>query len=129
MNPKQVTDAYSAVLRLSNSVFPYKTARSIARLKKVLADEVDTIYEAEVAIVERFGGKVNKRTKFAEIEDPEQKEKCDAALEEFREQVDEIKLPVVDLSRYANTLRISPADIDALEGIVIFEGEGKERDG
>lgn len=126
MTPIQIGDAYRAVLRLSATVFPYAVARNIAKLKKRLEDEVDTVANAERAISEKYGGTF-KRDGTIIIEDPEKGEKCADELNEFRQQDDDIKLPVVDLSKYVDSIRISPADIDALEGIVIFEREERER--
>lgn len=122
MTPNQVTDAYKAILRLSNTVFPYKIARNISKLKKRLAEEVDTISRMEKAIVEKHGGEIRKDNSVA-IEGREQAEECADELNEFRLQDDDIDLPVVDLSKYASFIQISPSDIDALEGLVMFGGE------
>lgn len=122
MTPIQVISAYKAVLRLSETAFPYKTARSVAGLKNRLAEEVETISAAEKAIVEKYGGTISKNGAIS-IEDQEQAEKCADALNEFRNQDDDIRLPHVDLSKFSDNVRISPAAIDALEGIVIFEQE------
>lgn len=127
MTPNQVTNAYKAILRLSETVFPYKTARSAARLKNRLAEEVDTIAAAEKTIVEKYGGTISKNGTIS-IDDQEHADKCADALNEFRAQDDDIELPVVDLSKYADSIRISPADVDALEGIVLFEKETGEDD-
>lgn len=125
MTPNQVTNAYRAVLRLSDAVFPYATARNIARLKKRLEEEVNVISDEEKKIVERNGGEVRKDGTII-IEDPEQAGKCTEELNDFRQQEDDIKVPSVDLSKYVDMIRISPADIDALEGLVIF---GEEENG
>lgn len=125
MTPNQITSAYKAIIRLSNAVFPYKTARSIAKLKRRLAEEVDTISDTEKRIIEKYGGTVKKNGSVT-IEDREQADACVEELDGFREQEDDIKLPVVDLSKYVDSIRISPSDIDALDGIVIFEQEAEE---
>lgn len=120
MTPNQIKNAYRATLRLSNAVFPYKVARSISNLGNRLAEEVKTVSNVEKAIIEKYGGTV-ERNGAVTIEDPENACKCVEELNDFREQGDDIKLPVVDLSKYVDSIRISPADIDALEGLVIFE--------
>ena len=127
MTPIQIGDAYRAVLRLSNTVFPYAVARNIAKLKKRLEDEIDAVADAEKAIAAKYGGTF-KRDGTIVIEDPEKGEKCADELNEFRLQDDDIKLPVVDLSKYVDSIRISPADVDALEGIVTFE-KGEDKNG
>jgi len=131
MTPNQIVSAYKAVVRLSESVFPYKTARSIARLKKRLGEEVDAIAAAETAIVKKYGGNVSQDG-LVHIGDGAKADKLRALraeMNEFRRQDDEVKLPVLDISEYVDALRISPADIDALEGIVIFDREEKGGDG
>lgn len=127
MTPPQIMDAYKATLRLSNTVFPYKVARNVARLKRRLEEEAEIISDTEKAIIEKYGGTVDKNG-HASVGDPEKANECAEELNDFRKQEDDIKFQVIDLSKYINTIRISPSDIEALEGIVIFE-KGEVEDG
>lgn len=128
MTPAQIANAYKAVVRLSGSVFPYKTARSLARLKRRLSEEVDAVSAAERAIVENRGGNV-KSDGGIYIKGNDEVDKLVAELNQFRMQEDEVELPTVDISKYVDVLQISPNDIEALDGIVIFEKEEKDGDG
>lgn len=123
MTPKQVTAAYRAVLELSNIVLPYKSARSVATLAKRLAEENNVVADMEKNLVAEFGGKMRPGG-VCDFADQNTAKRFQTALEAAREQEDEIRLPTVDLSEYTNLIRITPASIDALEGIVIFEKEG-----
>lgn len=122
MTPNQITAAYRAVLELSNIVLPYKAARSVAGLKKRLAEENDIVVDMEKKLVAQYGGEV-RHGGACEFPDPDAAERFRAVLNEAREQEADIKLPTVDLSAHTGLIRISPAAIEALEGIVIFEKE------
>lgn len=127
MTPNQITAAYRAVLELSNVVLPYKAARRVTLLKKRLAEENDIVVDMEKKLVAQYGGEV-RHGGACEFPDPDAAERFRVVLSEAREQEADIKLPTVDLSAHTSLIRISPAAIDALEGIVIFE-KGEVEDG
>lgn len=120
MTPNQIKNAYRAIQELSGVVFPYRVARGIAALKKRLLEEVEAIAAMESALVEKYGGKID-RTGNAKVSG----KNAQAFVDEYNsmmEQNDEsIQLPVVDVSAFADTLRISPDAVDWLEGIVLFD--------
>ena len=122
MTPNEIKNAYRAVQELSGVVFPYRVSRGISALKKRLGEELDTVAGMEKALVEKYGGKVDRNGSITLSG-----ENAQAFSEEYNAimaQDDEsIKLPAVDVSAFADTLRISPGAVDALEGIVIFEKE------
>lgn len=121
MTPNKIVSAYKAIHELSSMVFPYKVSRNIASLKKRLTEEFDTVAAMEKAMVDKYDGKPhNGSFKFPDEKKAESfRKEYDAAMQ----QDDEIKLPVVDLSRYMDMVRISPNAVEALEGLVIFEKE------
>lgn len=120
MTPNQIKNAYRAIQELSGVVFPYRVARGIAALKKRLLEEVEAVAAMESALVEKYGGKID-RTGNAKVSG----ENAQAFVDEYNammEQNDEsIQLPVVDVIAFADTLRISPDAVGWLEGIVLFE--------
>lgn len=122
MTPNQITAAYRAILELSNTVLPYKAARSVTVLKKQLAEENDIVVDMEKKLVAQYGGEV-RHGGACEFPDPDSAERFRTVLNEAREQEADIKLPTVDLSAHTGLIRISPAAIEALDGIVIFEKE------
>lgn len=122
MTPNQITAAYRAILELSNTVLPYKAARRVTLLKKQLAEENDIVVDMEKKLVAQYGGEV-RHGGACEFSDPDVAERFRTVLNEAREQEADIKLPTVDLSAHTSLIRISPAAIEALDGIVIFEKE------
>lgn len=121
MTPKKVVSAYRAIKEISGTVFPYKTARAVALLKRRLQEESDIIADAQRSLVEHYGGKANgKRVDFA---DEEKASEFLTHYDSFMKEDTEIKLPAVDLSKYVNTMRLTPDIIEGLDGIVIFEKE------
>lgn len=127
MTPNEIKNAYRAVQELSGVVFPYRVSRGISALKKRLGEELDTVAGMEKALVEKYGGKVDRNGSITLSG-----ENAQAFSEEYNalmSQDDEsIKLPAVDVSAFADTLRISPGAVDALEGIVIFEKEDENNE-
>ena len=122
MTPNEIKNAYRAIQELSGVVFPYRVSRGISALKKRLGEELDTVAGMEKALVEKYGGKVDCSGSITL-----NREDAQAFSEEYNalmSQNDEsIKLPAVDVSAFADTLRISPSAVEALEGIVIFDKE------
>lgn len=122
MTPNKVVSAYRAIKEISSTVFPYKIARSVAALKRRLQEESDIIVNVERAMIEKHGGKaIGNRVDF---DAPEKAAAFQAEYDDFMSQDANIKLPTVDLSKYADTMRLTPDSIEALDGIVIFEREG-----
>lgn len=127
MTPSRILAAYRAVLELSNIILPYKAARSVMALKKRLADENDTVVDMEKKLAVEFGGEEIPGGAY-EFPDVDTNVRFQEALKEAKEQEDDIRLPTVDLSKYTSLIRISPASIEALDGIVIFEKGPKQEE-
>lgn len=121
MTPDKVLSAYRAIKEISGLAFPYKTARSVAKLKRRLQEEAEIVENANRALVEKYGGKLKGNK--VRFEDPEQFEKFQAEYNDFMGQDADIKLPTVDLSKHTSVMRLSPDTIEALDGIVLFEKE------
>ena len=125
MTPNEIKNAYRAIQELSGVIFPYRVSRGISTLRKRLGEELDTVAGMEKALVEKYGGKVDRNGSITLSG-----EHAQAFSEEYNalmSQDDEsIKLPAVDVSAFADTLRISPGAVDALEGIVIFDKEAED---
>lgn len=120
MTPIQIKNAYKAIQELSGVVFPYRVSRGISALKKRLSEELDTVNSMEKALVEKYDGKVSPNGSIKISGDNAQ-----AFADEFNalmaQDDDSVKLPTVDVSQFADMIRISPRAVEALEGIVIFE--------
>lgn len=121
MTANQIVNAYRAVHELKGLVFPYKTAREVARLKKKLDEEMTVIIGMEQAIVQKHGGKTKPNGSY-DFNSPASAAACKAELDGFNQEEVAVELPVVDLTEFVDQVSISPAAIEALEGIVIFEG-------
>ena len=126
MTPNEVVAAYKAVLELSKIVLPYKIARQVAALNRALKAEHDTVAAAERAISCEHGGVISNGGSL-DFPDAESANAFTAARAEYMEQDADIHLPKVDLTNFADQLRLSPESICALEGVVRFEKE--ENDG
>lgn len=119
MTPNKIVDAHRAIKEISGMVFPFKTARAVAALKRRLQEEYDTIANAERAMIKKHGGKANGA--IVDFDSPEKAAAFQAEYDDFMGQEAEIKLPTADLSKYTDMMRLSPDTIEALDGIVIFE--------
>lgn len=122
MTPNDIKNAYKAIQELSGTVFPYKVSRGIAALKKRLGEELETVAAMEMALVEKYGGIVEPNGS-VRVRGANSQAFADEYNDLMVQDDESIKLPVVDVSAYADTLRISPGAVEALEGIVIFEEE------
>lgn len=121
MTPKQIIGAYRAIHELANLTLPYKASRGILKLKKAINEEFESVRNYESQIREKYGGTKERDGSF-NFADPESAKAFVAEHEAFMADDDEnVKLPVVDLSKYADQLRLSAATMEALEGLVIFE--------
>ncbi len=121
MTPNQIVSAHEAIRELSRVVLPYKTARQVARLKRRIDEEFEVIVSMESSVMEEFGG--SKEQGRMQFPDSSAAEAFDEKMRLYMEEEAEMKLPTVDLSKYAENIRISPATIDALEGLVKWEAD------
>lgn len=121
MTPNQIVAAHKAMIELGGVVFPYKTARKVAGLKKRLADEVQAVLDMEKALAEQYGGKRQATGSYRF----ESQEKIAEYLEAHRLAMEEddpsIQFDPVDISKYTNQISISASSVEALDGLVIFE--------
>lgn len=123
ITPNRIVSAYKAIHELSGTVFPYREARGVAKLKKRLTEEFETVLGMEKSLVEEYGGKCASGS--YQFPDQDLAERFRQVYSAAMEQEDDIPLSAVDLSKYTDTIRLSPGAVEALEGLVIFEkGEG-----
>lgn len=120
MTPGQVMSAYKAVNELANCAFPYSVTRQVHALKKKLTDEFNIVLEAEKALVAKHKGTASENGSY-HFETVEAATAFHREYQDFLHQEGDVNLPKVDLSRCFDSIVISAASIDALEGIVIFE--------
>lgn len=125
MTPNDIKNAYKAIQELSGTVFPYKVSRGIAALRKRLGEELETVAAMEMALVEKYGGAI-ERGGSIKISGADAQAFSDAYNALMAQDDESIKLPVVDVSACADTIRISPGAVEALEGIVIFDKEAED---
>lgn len=125
MSPIQITGAYRAIRELSGIVLPYRSARAVAALKRRLEEEFEVVESQDISLAEKHGGK--KTSGGYHFDDDESMQAYMKEFDEIMNAEDEIKLPVVDLSKHTSILRVSPNTVEALDGIIIFEKE--ESDG
>lgn len=128
MTLQQVVKAYTHIEELSKSVFPYQTSRSLFRLKKRLREEFDVVLEMEEALVAEYDG-AKKQNGAYKFPTEEKQRQFIAAYDELMTKEQDIKLPVVDLSKYTGMIRISAAAMEALDGLILFEEANQEKDG
>lgn len=121
MTANQIVNAYRAVHELKGLILPYKAARAVAQLKKKLDEEMTVIIGMEQAIVRKHGGKTKSNGSY-DFASPAAAAACKEELDGFNGEEVEVELPVVDLTEFVDQVSISPAAIEALEGIVLFEG-------
>lgn len=120
MTLRQIVEAYAHINELSKSVFPYKTTKDLIRLKKRLKEEFDTVVAMEEALVEKYHGAKSANGAYR-FPDDKEREQFVIEYNQMTSQEHEIHLPAVDLSKYTGMLCLSPAAMEALEGIVTFE--------
>lgn len=123
MTPIQVVSAYKAINELTSVVLPYHATRSLTILKKELADEFETVATMERNLIEECGGEMAPDGTFHfpnEADTEEFMGKYNALMH----QDDDVKLPVADLSKYTDMIRISSNAVEALDGLVVFEPDG-----
>lgn len=122
MTPNEVKNAFRAIQELSSVVFPFRVSRGISALKKRLGEELDTVAGMEKALVEKYGGKI-ERNGSVTISGDNAKAFADEYNALMAQDDDSIKLPKVDVSAFVDMIRISPGAVEALDGIVTFEKE------
>lgn len=122
LKQREVIAAYKAVHELAEVRFPYKTAREVAALRRRLREEYETAAEREARLAEAMGVEAVGTGQFR-TKDPAKAEAFRKQNEKQMDEEAEIDLPVVDLSAFAETLRVSPDCLEALGGIVVFEKE------
>lgn len=120
MTPKNIMSAYKAISELSNCAFPYKITRQIRILRNRLSEEFEAVLDAEKTLVKKYEGELGPESSY--------KFKSSEAAAQFYTEYQkmiveecDINLPCVDISKYVDSITISTAAIDALDGLVIFE--------
>jgi len=122
ITPNEVLSAYRAIQELSKVVLPYKEARAVMNAKRALSTEFETVLAMETAMSDEFGVKRRRNGQF-DFPDNETAENFLQKYEAAMEERTAVKLPLVDLSKYTDAIRLSAASVEALEGIVNFQRE------
>lgn len=122
MKQRDVIAAWRAMEELAGVRLPYRTAREAANLRRRLREEYETAAEREMALAAELGVEILEAGRFR-TRDPEKEAAFRREVERQMNEEAEIGLPALDLSGFADTLRVSPECLEALEGIVIFEKE------
>lgn len=120
MTAKQITNAYLHINELSTAILPYKAARDLVLLRKRLKEEFDVVLEMEHSLVKKYGGSINADGTY-KMPDEETAERFLEEHKKAQEEEADIKLPVVDLTPYVWSIKVSAAAVEALDGLVIFE--------
>lgn len=123
MTPKQLVSIYQSLNELSNVVLPYQKTREMVRLRRRVQDEIDTILTMEQTLAAKYGGTQGK-DKTYHFPDVEKTKQFAQEHTQFYEHEEVIELPTVDLSQYTGFIRLSPAAMEALDGVVLFEEAG-----
>lgn len=103
MTLNQIVKAYANIDELSKLILPYPVTRDLFRLKKRLKEEFDTIIMMENALVENHGGVKNEDGSYKFPDVKNQKEFV-AAYGELMTKDQDVRLPLVNLSRYTTLL-------------------------
>ena len=128
MTPKKIINIYAALSELNGVVFPYKTARKIAGLNKRIREEFEIILDQETALVKKYEGKRERDGKIT-FYNTEKAEKFAEEFEAMQNEDIDISFVPVDISNYADGLRLTPQSIEALAGVIIFEVGDDDGDG
>ena len=111
----------SGLSELDRLPFPYKTARRLAALSRQIREEIAVINKMELALVEKYGGKVDRAYNVTFPGKEAGAAFAEARAELMDEDNDDITLPTVDLSKYVDVIELTPRAAEALEGVIIFE--------
>ena len=111
----------SGLSELDRLPFPYKTARRLAALNRQIREEIAVINKMELALVEKYGGKVDRAYNVTFPDKEAGAAFAEARAELMDEDNDDITLPTVDLSKYVDVIELTPRAAEALEGVIIFE--------
>lgn len=124
MTPRQISNIYSALGELGGIVLPYKLSRKLAGLIRAVRREYETVVSGEDALIEKYGGKrTGNGISFGDVDTAQA---FGEAFEKYCSEDDEsISFSPVDISAYTAQLNISPRAVDTLDGVVIFEREGR----
>lgn len=111
----------SGLSELDRLPFPYKTARRLAALNRQIREEIAVINKMELALVEKYGGKVDRAYNVTFPDKEAAAAFAEARAELMDEDNDDITLPTVNLSKYVDVIELTPRAAEALEGVIIFE--------
>lgn len=118
MTQMEAVKAYKALLSLSESKMPVARALAVFRAKKALSPAFEFHAEQERLIAERHHAKVENGS--YKLDDPEEAQKMAEELKELCETDSGINVPKVTV-KADDGIRLSPADIEALEPILTIE--------
>ena len=119
MTQKKIIDAYKALQRLATQPMPIKTAYALHKLRQRMKPAFDFQAERERALMDELQPAMEgeSQLRFKSAEDAQ---RWVAAMEELAGMETEIEIEPVTVAM-ADGITISPDDIGALDGVVIFE--------
>ena len=118
----KVLKAYKYIGELTNLVFPYSVTKNLLLLKNRLNAEIQTIVTMEKSLATKLGGKILENGSYKFTNEESQKtfiKEWNSIMNESRD----LDIPVVDLSKYADSVRLSVEAMEALKEVIIFEKE------
>ena len=118
MTQIEAVKAYKALLNLSECKMPIAAALAVFRAKKALSPAFEFHAEQERKIAESHHAKVENGS--YKINDPEEAQKMVAELKELCEADSGITVDRITI-KADDGIRLSPADIEALEPILMVE--------
>ena len=116
MTQRRAVEAYGALVRIGTKVSG-ETAFALFRLKKALQTSVDFQIEEEQKLIEKHGGKITAEGRVIIADDAERE-----AFLADRKELGDVECDVQPVTIRAEKVpEITLADIEALDGFVIFE--------
>lgn len=119
MKQIQVINAYKALTNLSNQVLPIRISYAIHKLRKSLSTAWDFQVEREKYILEKYGAHFENGMII--FSDPNVVKDFEMEFNELNQMESDFKLDSPIIIPMAEGIAITPNDIDALDGFVIFE--------
>lgn len=115
MTQIEAVKAYKALISLTECKMPFSTALAVFKAKKTLSPAFEFHAEQERLIADRYHATAENGS--YHVEDPEEAQKMVADLKELCEMDCGIKVDPVTI-KADDGIRLSPADIEALEPIL-----------
>jgi len=118
----KAVEGYQALKRIGKNAFPYKTAKAMYDMRKLLENQFEFYQEQEKTLIEKYGGKPGED---GAVSFPDILHKLGFLKERQEMDQSEIDLEITPVNvREDSLIEISPDDIEVLEGLVTIGKEG-----